>query len=104
MKNYFDHVIGQNPDVDVEEMNKSDSKSKYVHVRCTIPLNIETTDFWNTKRNKNNAKLFNRRECNNCWEAQPNRPLLPSRRLNNDHYIKTFFSFVDIMIITVIKF
>ena len=56
MKNYFmHHVIGQNPDVDVEEMNKSDSKSKYVHVRCTIPLNIETTDFWNTKRNKNNG-------------------------------------------------
>ena len=52
MKNYFmHHVIGQNPDVDVEEMNKSD----YVHVRCTIPLNIETTDFWNTKRNKNNG-------------------------------------------------
>ena len=38
----------------------------------------------------NNAKLFKRRECNNCWEAQPNRPLLHSRRLNNDHYIKTF--------------
>ena len=37
-----------------------------------------------------NAKLFKRRECNNCWEAQPNRPLLHSRRLNNDHYIKTF--------------
>ena len=36
------------------------------------------------------AKLFKRRECNNCWEAQPNRPLLHSRRLNNDHYIKTF--------------
>ena len=27
-----------------------------------------------------NAKLFHRRECNNCWEAQPNRPLLHSRR------------------------
>ena len=36
------------------------------------------------------AKLCNRRDCNNCWEAQPNRPLLHSRRLNNDHYIKTF--------------
>ena len=34
-----------NPDVDVEEMKKSDSKSKYVHGRCwriTIPLTLET--------------------------------------------------------------
>ena len=48
MQNYFDHAIGRNPDVDVEEMNQSDSKSKYVHARCyrwTIPLNIDATDF-----------------------------------------------------------
>ena len=34
------------PDVDVEEMKKSDSKSKYVHGRgwrMTIPLTLETT-------------------------------------------------------------
>ena len=38
-------VDGLNPDVDVEEMKKSDSKSKYVHGRClrlTIPLTLQT--------------------------------------------------------------
>ena len=38
---------GENPDVDVEEMKKSDSKSKYVHGYClrwTIPLTLETTE------------------------------------------------------------
>ena len=45
---------------------------------------------YNGRSQINNAKLFKRRECNNCGEAQPNRPLLHSRRLNNDHYIKTF--------------
>ena len=37
--------IDRNPDVDVEEMKKSDSKSKYVHgicVRFTIALTLET--------------------------------------------------------------
>ena len=40
-----DDVNGLNPDVDVEEMKKSDSKSKYVHGRCwrkTIPLTLAT--------------------------------------------------------------
>ena len=48
LKTLFDHKIGRNPDVNVEEMNQSDSKSKYVHARCyrwTIPLNIDATDF-----------------------------------------------------------
>ena len=38
---------GKNPDVDVEEMKKSDSKSKYVHGQCwrwTIPLKLETNE------------------------------------------------------------
>ena len=39
-------------------------------------------------RNSNYDKLFNRRECNNWREAQPNRKLLHSRRLNNDHCIR----------------
>ena len=41
---YFDTFSGLNPDVDVEEMQKSDSKSKYVHASCwrlTIPLTTE---------------------------------------------------------------
>ena len=51
LKSYEAHykAFGVNPDVDVEEMKKSDSKSKYVHVRCrrlTIPLILasEETD------------------------------------------------------------
>ena len=41
LKTYGDYFNGLNPDVDVEEMKKSDSKSKYVHGACrrvTIPL------------------------------------------------------------------
>ena len=47
LKSYLDHLRGLNPDVDVEEMKKSDSKSKYVHGRClrrTIPLTLDETD------------------------------------------------------------
>ena len=43
---YIDQVV-KNPDVDVEEMKKSDSKSKYVHVNCfrgTIPLKLKTSE------------------------------------------------------------
>ena len=41
------------PDVDVEEIKKSDSKSKFVHGRCTrktIPLTLETTEIKMKKR------------------------------------------------------
>ena len=34
LKTYYHHFVGRNPDVDIEEMKKSDSKSKYVHVKC----------------------------------------------------------------------
>ena len=47
LNTYSAHYFGRNPDVDVEEMNKSDSKSKYVHGRCwryTIPLTLETME------------------------------------------------------------
>ena len=47
LKTYFLHFDGLNPDVDVEEMNKSDSKSKYVHGHCarwTFPLTLESTE------------------------------------------------------------
>ena len=46
LSTYMDRFYGKNPDVDVEEMTKSDSKSKYVHGRCervTIPLTLERT-------------------------------------------------------------
>ena len=43
LSSYFDHYFQQNPDVDPEEMKKSDSRSKYLHGRClreTINLTI----------------------------------------------------------------
>ena len=45
LNTYSDHFYGLNPDVDVEEMKKSDSKSKYVYGSCwrrTILLNLDT--------------------------------------------------------------
>ena len=46
LKTYGYYMVdGLNPDVDVEEMKKSDSKSKYVHGLClrrTIPLTLQT--------------------------------------------------------------
>ena len=45
LKTYHDHLLGLNPDIDVEEMKKSDSKAKYVHGRCqrwTMPLTLAT--------------------------------------------------------------
>ena len=42
---YGYYFAGLNPDVDVEEMKKSDSKSKYLHGKCrrvTIALTLET--------------------------------------------------------------
>ena len=48
MNSYLDHFDGRNPDADIEEMNKSDSKSKYVNGdfrRWTIPLTVETSQF-----------------------------------------------------------
>ena len=48
LKTYLDYEIhGRNPDVDVDEMKKSDSKSKYVHGKClrrTISLTLDETD------------------------------------------------------------
>ena len=47
LKSYADHFRALNPDVDVEEMKKSDSRSKYVHGRCvrwTSPLALASDD------------------------------------------------------------
>ena len=47
LNTYLDYFFGRNPDVDVEEMKKSDSKSKYVHVNCvrwTIHLSLRTIE------------------------------------------------------------
>ena len=46
LNTYFNHLIRRNPDVDEEEMKKSDSKDKYLHAECrrwTIPLSLEST-------------------------------------------------------------
>ena len=48
LNTYWFHILKKNPDVDVEEMKQSDSKSKYVHGRCrrrTLPFNPETSQF-----------------------------------------------------------
>ena len=48
LKTYAYYMVnGWNPDVDVEEMKKSDSKSKYVHGQClrrTLPLTLQTIE------------------------------------------------------------
>ena len=43
----MEHYYYRNPDVDPEEMKKSDSKSKYVHGKCnrwTYTLTLEKTE------------------------------------------------------------
>ena len=45
LESYGNFVNGENPDVDIEEMKKSNSKSKYIHCRyfrVTIPLKLES--------------------------------------------------------------
>ena len=44
LETYLYHYHGRGPDVDPNEMKKSDSKSKYVHCVCgrrTLPLTLE---------------------------------------------------------------
>ena len=63
LKTYLVHFIGKNPDVDVEEMKKSDSNSKYVHGRCTrltTSLTLEIED--KTKEEPQAAKIKTRKE------------------------------------------
>ena len=59
-RTYGYYIAGKNPDVDVEEMKKSNSKSKFVHgrgFRYTISLTLETTELENSipdaKKSKN---------------------------------------------------
>ena len=66
LKTYFAFYDGKNPDVDVEEMNKSDSKSKYVHAMCcrlTIPLTLKTTANGDELEDIN-KKYKSKRSCN----------------------------------------
>ena len=42
LKTYLSHYNGNNPDVNIDEMKRSDSKSKYVHGRC-IRLTVSLT-------------------------------------------------------------
>ena len=55
LKTYSFHFDGRNPDVDVEEMKRSDSTSKYVHGRCcrlTIPLTFKTIEAENKSKDE----------------------------------------------------
>ena len=66
LKTYLDYFDGKNPDVDVEEMKKSDSKSKYVGGGCwrvTIPLTFETITNEDDVLDKN-TKQKTKRSCN----------------------------------------
>ena len=56
LQTYWRHYYGKTPDVDVEEMKKSDSKSKYLHGTCarlTMPLTLDSTDSLETIENEN---------------------------------------------------
>ena len=56
---YSKHFIGRNPDVDAEEMKKSDSSSKYVHGRCwrrTTLLTLESNKRQATEKNTTKTK------------------------------------------------
>ena len=65
---YSDYYFGVNPDVDVEEMKKSDSKSKYVHGICwrmKIPLKITANeDEFLDERKRKTLKQKAKRSCN----------------------------------------
>ena len=55
LSTYLTYLIDVNPDVDVEEMKLSDSKSKYVHVNCmrnTIPLTLKTNENGDETKNE----------------------------------------------------
>ena len=66
LSSYSKHYDGFNPDVDAEEMKKSDSSSKFVHGRCyrwTTLLTLESkrkqaTENYNTKAKKKCVILF----------------------------------------------
>jgi len=66
LRTYGVHCLGGNPDVDVEEMKKSDSKFKYVHGGCgrlTIPLTLETIQTKDKAKDElQNAKITIREE------------------------------------------
>ena len=59
LSSYSRHFYGNNPDVDAEEMKKSDSRSKFVHGRCyrwTIPLALESNQKQATDDNTTKTK------------------------------------------------
>ena len=62
LNTYSGYLYGFNPDVDVEEMKKSDSNSKYVHGRCwreTIALRLETSEHEDQTEGDHETELFN---------------------------------------------
>lgn len=60
LKSFWHHFDGRNPDVDSEEMQKSDSKAKYVYGQCIrrtilLTLNGKGTENQKVKRNRKMA-------------------------------------------------
>ena len=65
LKTYNYHFLGLNHDIDVEEMEKSDSKSKYVHGWCrrrTIPLTLATSQIEDEMEIENGTETIHKSE------------------------------------------
>ena len=59
LSTYWHHFLGRNPDVDAEEMKKSDSPSKFVKAHCrrwTKTLTLESNKIQTTDNNTAKAK------------------------------------------------
>ena len=57
MKSYFVHYLGKNPDVEKEEMEKSESKSKFViGACCRYTCMLKLKELENTR--KENMKII----------------------------------------------
>ena len=57
LKSYLHHYYGKNPDVDIDEMKRSDSKSKYVHSHCWRYTELLTLEQSQTKTSVENSKI-----------------------------------------------
>ena len=74
---YVDSFNSKNPDVGAEEMQQSNSKSKYVHARCcryTYPLILETNQFEDEDETEDKTEIATEIDGQNkmgdiCFEA-----------------------------------
>ena len=85
LNTYLDYLNDKNPDVDVEEMKKSDSKSKYVHGDClrrTIPLRLDTSENEDQTKSENETESLS-----SDTETEPENEV-PQRREKRMHKIQ----------------